>query len=196
MLGGLISSWQCNKCHAYYCIIISKKKFSGRQVSLTPEISCMLQKSIQTTSGMRKHINNWWTLPVVFWVQICLLPREINSFLAAKDRRPLNTLQKALSTWQKSSFVCANTPWKNKHWSTWLKQFSYRWRQPPSETQSQRSTAWWTLSQPGKVHCLGLLHLKKKIITLLLKEKLKNQQNICLSVSLSKSRDLKSNFYH
>lgn len=57
-----------------------------------PEVSCILGKSIQTNSGMQKHISNWWILPAVFWVQICPMPRAINSFLAAKDRRALSTL--------------------------------------------------------------------------------------------------------
>lgn len=73
-------------------------------MSLTPEISGMLGKSIQTTPGMQKHINNWQILPVVFWVQIRLMPRAINSFLAAKDRRALNTLHKALGAWQNQAF--------------------------------------------------------------------------------------------
>lgn len=126
---------------------------------LTPGISCMLEKSILTTSGMQKHISNWQILPVVFWFQIWLMPRAINSFLAAKDRRAFNTLQKPPSTWQKSSFPCASTPWGDALKHLWQKWFSSL--MCLLDRCSQLSLKCWIPFLPGKSSLLMLTPLQK-----------------------------------
>lgn len=112
----------------------------------------MLGKSIQTTPGMQKHINNWQILPVVFWVQIRLMPRAINSFLAAKDRRA-QYLTQGTRCLAKSSLPCASTSWKSKPWcALWQKCSSSLKREGKrlEETQSQLSLRCWIFSQPGR----------------------------------------------
>lgn len=120
-----------------------------------PEVSCILGKSNQTNSGMQKHINNWWILPAVFWVQICPMPRAINSFLAAKDRRALNTLQKALGTWQKNQAFHVPAPRERanpKVCMTAMVLSLNEGRQPPGDTAS-------CLQGAERSPCLRKLHL-------------------------------------
>lgn len=100
-----------------------------------PEVSCILGKSIQTNSGMQKHISNWWILPAVFWVQICPMPRAINSFLAAKDRRALSTLHSVPGKKNQAFHVPAPRERANPEVQmTAMVLFPYKGRQPPGDT--------------------------------------------------------------